>query len=336
MALPTPETPTAIAGVVLAITKALESKGIDSQKLLQQAQITRSITNDPLDRIPNSVINKLFQLSVVSTNDPCFGLYAGKFMHLSNMHALGYALFSSSTLLEFCKRLSRRIRFFTQNSYCEVAELDDEVKVEGTYLVESCYEAQDMFLSFMLNMMRLLYKADFAPLQVKLMRPEPKTGPEPYREFFRAPVTFGNDIVSLCFNREHMVAPLSGGCPELAQYNDDIIANALARLERSDIASRTEAVLVEILSEGHITKEKVANRLNMSPSTLKLKLSQKGTSYRELLEKVRKEHSLVYVAKQDMPVGEIAYRLGFADASIFSRTFKRWTGYSPSHYRSKL
>ena len=36
-----------------------------------------------------------------------------------------------------------------------------------------------------------------------------------------------------------------------------------------------------------------------------------------------------------MPIGEVSYLLGFAEPSNFTRAFKRWTGQSPSEFRSR-
>jgi len=254
---------------------------------------------------------------------------------VANIHALGYSLSSSSTLLDFCQRLARYSRLASQTVNYYIEEHENEIKLAGNLAVDICSETQDAFVGFLVHFMRLLYKSDFAPLRVEFQRPEPQLGSAPFIEFFNSPVSFGHEEITLYFNRDDMLAPLIGATPELAQFNDNIIVDYLARLEHDDIVSQVESKLIECMSSGHITKEKVAKKLNMSASTLKLKLAQQGTGFQQLLDQTRESLSNSYMEQSGISISEIAYLLGFTDTSSFSRVFKRWTGQSPSQYRSQ-
>ena len=58
-----------------------------------------------------------------------------------------------------------------------------------------------------------------------------------------------------------------------------------------------------------------------------------GTTFRTLLDTVRKDLASTYVHDPDIELAEIAFLLGFSDQSTFSRAFRRWTGNSPSEVR---
>jgi AraC-like DNA-binding protein len=45
---------------------------------------------------------------------------------------------------------------------------------------------------------------------------------------------------------------------------------------------------------------------------------------------------LAHMRDSRCSISEIAYLLGFAGTSSFSRAFKRWTGQTPSQYREGL
>lgn len=45
---------------------------------------------------------------------------------------------------------------------------------------------------------------------------------------------------------------------------------------------------------------------------------------------------LAHMRDSRCSISEIAYLLGFAGTSSFSRAFKRWSGQSPSQYRDSL
>jgi len=323
-----------IASYALAIAKALNERGIDSSAILREAGIEHTLRNDPLDRLPHTTITKLFQLSVEATDDPYFGLSVARSMQASNIHALGYSLASSNTLMDFCQRLVRCYRLLSQAAYYFIEEDENEIRLVGQLLVDICNETQDAYIGFIVQFMRRLYRSDFAPLRVEFNRPEPETGAGPFTEFFNAPIEFGCEEIVLHFNRDDMEVPLMGASPELAQYSDNIVIDYLAKLEKNDVASQVEAKLIACMASGNACKEMIAKELNMSASTLKLKLAQQGTGFQEVLDNARQNLSLSYMSQSDMTISEIAYLLGFTETSSFSRAFKRWTGQSPTQYQA--
>lgn len=79
--------------------------------------------------------------------------------------------------------------------------------------------------------------------------------------------------------------------------------------------------------------ETVASALCMTSRTLRRKLEAEGTSFRQLLDKIRYALASDYLRSPKMPVDDIAYALGFSDTPSFRRAFKRWSGKNPSELR---
>ena len=71
----------------------------------------------------------------------------------------------------------------------------------------------------------------------------------------------------------------------------------------------------------------------MSVRNLQRRLKEVGTTFRTLLETVRKDLASTYLHDPDIEFAEVAFLLGFSDQSAFSRAFRRWTGHSPSEAR---
>jgi AraC-like DNA-binding protein len=77
----------------------------------------------------------------------------------------------------------------------------------------------------------------------------------------------------------------------------------------------------------------LARLLCTSPRQLRRELQSEGTSYRRLLDEVRKERALECMAGSSMTVDALARELGFQDARNFRRRFKLWTGCTPIEFR---
>ena len=83
-----------------------------------------------------------------------------------------------------------------------------------------------------------------------------------------------------------------------------------------------------------MTAESIATTLHMSRRTMTRRLEEEGTTYKDLLDGVRKQLAVGYLTETSMGVGEVAFLLGFSQGPAFHRAFKRWTGETPMEYRA--
>ena len=79
----------------------------------------------------------------------------------------------------------------------------------------------------------------------------------------------------------------------------------------------------------------VAGKLGLSRQTLFRRRKAEGTSFERLLDELRRQLALDYLAGGKVSVNETAYLVGFSDPAAFSRAFKRWTGSSPGVMRDR-
>ena len=78
----------------------------------------------------------------------------------------------------------------------------------------------------------------------------------------------------------------------------------------------------------------LAAAVSMSERSLRRRLSELGSGYRQLVDGWRAERAAQLVRGGDS-LAEVAHRLGFSDASNFSKAFRRWYGVSPDTFRQQ-
>lgn len=83
------------------------------------------------------------------------------------------------------------------------------------------------------------------------------------------------------------------------------------------------------LETGDVGIDRIAADLGLSRQTLYRRLKDEGTTFEEMLDKLRHRLALRYLKQEKLSVKAASYRLGFSDPAAFSRAFKRWTGSPP-------
>jgi AraC-like DNA-binding protein len=329
--------PTTIGTYGLAIQKALQANGYDAAGIFAAAGIAQTPSNDPLERLTTAQVAALFQECVKLTGNPAVGLTVARFMHPSTLHALGYSLLASSTLRDCCERLVNYFRLASEQAEVRIIDEDDKFCITTQALSDGiAFETIDAWHAFLVRLFRMLYKPDFSPLSVTLARPCPPGYEEQYLKAFHAPITFDSTYCEICLDRGAVDEPLMGGNREIAHQNDRIIEEYLTALDQADIVTRVKQIIIQTLSSGNCSKQRVASEMAMSPSALQQKLAQLDSSFQDLLNQVRQSLALAYMEQARVSITEMSFMLGFSETSSFTRAFHRWTGKSPRDYRRDL
>ncbi len=75
---------------------------------------------------------------------------------------------------------------------------------------------------------------------------------------------------------------------------------------------------------------------DLSPRTLQRRLSEAGTSVREVIDHARFRLADEYLRQSTASITETAFLLGYGDSTAFTRAFHRMTGVSPTAYRTRI
>ena len=330
--------PTSLASWTRALRKQLDALGLDSARLCLEAGVDPALMEHPNARYPLSATTRLWRLAVDASGDPALGLKTSQYVSPTSFHALGYALVASSSLREVFERIVRYHQVVSDALSLELKTLPERYEFYLNVPVGSpapAPEAVDAFIAIYVRTCRNRLGRAFAPLAVFLRRPAP-SDPSPWHDALRAPVHFGAAQDLLQFPREAFDSTLEDGNQELAEHNETVLKRTLEQLHPLTWRRRVCTCLQSQLPNGEPSAERIASSMHLSLRSLQRHLADEGCSYENLLSETRQNLALQHMRDPHCSISEIAYLLGFADSSSFSRAFKRWTGMAPSQYRDGL
>ena len=322
---------TAAAWVQLILSGA-EQLGLDIRAVQQEAGLSADQLKQAESRVTQEQVSRLWQALGARYERDDLPLAIGSRVRIEHVPVLGYALLSSASLEEAFGRLLRfqsligeAVSLTAEKTADEVSLIFEERQSLTRYTTETAVVA-------IVGMVRWLTGQELRPLSVFLTHAKPEAI-DGYREFMGCEVMFGAPQTRITFTAETLSLTVPSGNERLAEMHDELAQQAMAELKRN--AGRELQVLkqkaVQSLMAGRPDREWMADTLGISISSLQRRLRACGTSFRDLMEEVRKEQS-VMMLKQGMPLAEIADRLGYREQSNFQRAFRRWFGTTPKQY----
>jgi AraC-like DNA-binding protein len=328
---------TFLASTGRVFLRLLELHGIDPDRFVRDGGHDPAVFRDPAARLPSSVVDMAARAAAARIADPAFALRAARCWHPSDLGALGYAWLASSTLRTALQRLERYGRILGEKSRFKLESGDRGLRLVFDARRRDALVAAlgtDYMLAVVMDMCRMNFGAALRPLAVTLRRARP-ADPAPWDNFFGLRVRFGEERDSILLSRRDADAVLPVSNRQIAGALDAILARQLAALDRSNVAARCKAELLERLASGESPEADIARLLNMSRRTLQRKLAEADLTYQQLVDDTRRDLALRYIEDPSKSITEITFMLGFSGQSAFTRAFRRWTGSAPSGYRAR-
>ena len=327
------------ASTFAPLLRELDRKSRDAtDRLLAVHGLSRPHLEDPYAAIPLGRYVAFLEAAARLFEDPALGLRIGSLYKPSDLGPLGLLFSTAPTLRSAFSRLSefaatlqgatqvglRRQADFTSLTY----QIDDPQ-------VWPRSQDAERTLAGACSLSRFAVGAHWRPLEVHFEHDEPQHRPALAR-FFQAPLRFLQPTNRILVSDADFDRPFQVEDRALSLVLERHVRDLLAeRQPGSDIVEDVMRLISLDLGHEPVTVERLAADLRLSARTLQRRLTQAGTSVRELLRAHRRTMAELRIASSQISQDAIAHSLGYSDGTAFWRAFKGWTGSTPTEFRRR-
>ncbi len=318
-------------------------KGYDPREIITQAGLDPAIYDDDDATINGEELQRL----VVTTRDVLNDTYLG-FMDVQGKLRMSYLAFSSAIKCEsFGEALHQlvifvnavrndiRIGYETDRDNDElVLKLHTSGFSEGinphlAYWFETYwfYKGLCWLVGQRLALKRICFQGEKAPEEVD------------YGLLFDCPITYNQDQGAMYLPLDTLKLPVIRTEVELREggmtreYPDWFEIPG----QEQSLTHKVEQLLMDLYQEGGNTPtlQVLADILCASPRTVSRHLHKENATFQDIKDKVRRQLAERLLTTTELPVSQIAERVGFWEPADFTRAYVRWTGETPSDFRAR-
>ncbi|MES3025607.1 MAG: AraC family transcriptional regulator [Pseudomonadota bacterium] len=313
----------------------LLGQGIDADAVLAQAGLSAEALHDNARMVDAGRMRDLIVLAVQATRCPSigfeFGLMAQVFMH----GPVGYAAAASATLGQALEAVTRFIGLRSTAFRLELHAGREQTELVVLELADMGPARMVLLEAVVTILARLLQSlAGRACPEVRYCLPwAAPAWSDRYAQCLGGACRFDAARLSLTLPAGLLAsACMSSDASAFVAARDDCERKLAAAPAGNAISERVRARLLRCDGD-YPTLEALAAEHARSARTLMRQLKADGNSYQALLDAVRYERARWFLRHSEASMETIAERLGLQDTSNFSRSFRRWSGVTPSAFR---
>lgn len=324
------------SGAIEGYEKLVYQLGYNPHIILQELGMSSAQLREPEALISYVKVAELLDLTAQVCEDPIFSL---KLAETQTVMAIGELVLSSSqqpTLLESIQFSNQHMRLHARGIHLALVVKDDTAEIHLSFDFTNASGLQQLILlsvgqtynalSTLLGEETSLLKMD---MQTNLHEKDIAA-----LKSYSAHLNVGSSFDGIHF-------PSAWLCRE-NKHNDQFLQEhfnkriqLLESIYPEDLQAQVRYICSNLLSSGECTIDRVSAALNLHPRVLQKKLHSENTSFSQLLQVTRTMTAQQQLLYGSLSILDIALNLGYSDASVFCRNFKKWTGLSPRQWRLK-
>lgn len=169
--------------------------------------------------------------------------------------------------------------------------------------------------------------------EIHLEYPKPDYG-HIYEDKFNCPVKFDQPHTQFLFPTEYLQLPMRLGDEDIAQILEFKCSALIKSSRAQDELIYTIRTMLMRDPEKYKNIGEVARTLNISERTLRRRLTDLDTTFKEIAFNYRMSLACEYLISTNLPISAVSIMVGYSDTANFFRAFRQHADMTPDQYRS--
>ena len=312
------------------VVNAFRALGLNVEELCDEIGVDLGVFMDTSGRPPRDALGRLWRAALAKSGDRHLGLSAAEVWEARADHLVVLLLTSAESLGQ---GLEASLRYQELLSHGRVVTLGEHPEYHVLHINKIEHELPitaheiEFIAVIVMKLLRFATGGEFTAHEIHFEHPY-RGNIQKYTRAFGCSVLFGKEKSAIFADHEAWDLPLAHGNQALHAQLRGVAAGLHTALESRHFIDTVRDRIKVLLPRGQSSIESVASALHMTPRTLQRRLREDGTTFRALVDAVRKSILLACFERNETP-DETMRHAGYTNARSFRRALKRWNLVAP-------
>ncbi len=311
-------------------SKALTQNGLSPAYYFEKVGLPTHTQEDPNSLLPAKPFWNLVNLVAIQARIPDFGMQVAELTPWHKVDSLRPLIGDSDSLEDLLQNFCRVMPYQRSRATfaIEPNETDLSFIYSGLNLAGKNIQMELYRITGMIHLVQLATGPHWFPEQIDLQMPE-NDSMRSIRILDKSRILFSQQSTRFTIPNELLSLQVALEDTELRcdinQVDIDI-----------DFIDTVRQLISIFISNRNCTVDDIANAIEVPKRNLQRILKTHGTNFSELLAQEKFIRAKNKLASSSMKISTISRQMGYSDPAHFANAFHRWSGMSPSEFRSKM